>query len=94
MSVYKGVPPTQSDLLNMDGHGSLASIELVGLVRANGVHLLCLLSHMTHILQPLDVAVSKSFKSIFSKKCSRYLGSLKLKGFVPVRLQPAWTSLL
>lgn len=60
MSVYKGVLPTQSDLLIMDGHGSLASIELVELVRANVVHLFCLLSHMTHILQPLDVAVSKS----------------------------------
>ena len=49
MSVYKGVLPTQSDLLNMDGHGSLASIELVGLVRANSVHLLCLLSHDTYL---------------------------------------------
>ena len=37
------------------------------------VHLLCLPAHTTHILQPLDVGVFKSFKSNFSKVCHRYL---------------------
>ena len=46
------------------------SIGLIELARANNVNLLCLPSHTTHILQPLDVGIFKSFKS---KACSRYL---------------------
>ena len=62
-------------LLIQDGHGSHVSIDLIELARANDVHLLCLPSHTTHILQPLDVGVFKSFKSHFSKACSRYLAN-------------------
>ena len=51
------------------------SIELIELARANNVYLLCLPSHTTYILQPLDVGVSKSFKSNFSKACSKYLAA-------------------
>ena len=60
-------------LLIMDGHGTHMSIELIELARSNGVHLLCLPSHTTHILQPLDVGIFKSFKSNFSKACSKYI---------------------
>ena len=49
------------------------SIEIIELVQSNGVYLLCLPAHTTHILQPLDVGVFKSFKSNFSKACSKYL---------------------
>jgi len=59
----------------MDGHGTHISIELIELAQSNGVHLLCLPSHTTHILQPLDVGVFKSFKSNFSKTCSKYLAA-------------------
>ena len=38
-------------------------------------HLLCLPSHTTQVLQPLDVGVFKSFKSNFSKACSKYLAA-------------------
>ena len=51
------------------------SIELIELARSNDVHLLCLPLHITHILQPLDVGVFKSFKSNFSKTCSKYLAA-------------------
>lgn len=49
------------------------TIDLIELARLNDVHLLCLPSHTSHILQPLDVGVFKSFKSFFSKECRRYI---------------------
>ena len=70
----RNIPPTRPVLLIQDGHGSHVSIDLIELARANNVHLLCLPSHTTHILQPLDGGVFKSFKSNFSKAC-RYLAS-------------------
>ena len=45
------------------------------MAQADGVYLLCLPSHTTHILQPLDVGVFKSFKTNFSKACSTYLAT-------------------
>ena len=59
----------------MDGHSSHVSIEVIQLARDNGVHLLCLPSHTTHILQPLDVGVFKLFKSNFSKACTTYIAA-------------------
>ena len=44
---------------------------MIELARANDLHVLCILSHTSHVLQPLDVGV---FKSNFSKACSGYLG--------------------
>ena len=37
------------------------------------MHLLCLPAHTSHILQPLDVGVFKSFKSSFNKACGTYM---------------------
>ena len=69
------IPPTQPVLFIMDGHGSHMSIDLIELARSNGVHILCLPSHTMHVLQPLDVGVYKSFKSHFSKACSKCLAA-------------------
>ena len=71
----RNIPPARPVLLIMDGHGSHVSIDLIELARSNGVDLLCLPSHTTHILQPLDVGVFKSFKTHFSKACSRYIAA-------------------
>ena len=67
------IPPARPILLIEDGHGSHNSIELIELACANDVHLLCLPAHTTHILQPLDIGVFKSFKIFFSKACHKYL---------------------
>lgn len=67
------IPPARPVLLIEDGHGSHISIELIELARANNVYLLCLPAHTTHILQPLDIGVFKSFKTFFSKACHKYL---------------------
>jgi len=67
------IPPARPVLLLQDGHASHVSIEVIELARVNDVHLLCLPAHTTHILQPLDVGVFKSFKTHFSKACRAYL---------------------
>lgn len=67
------IPPTRPVLLIQDGHVSHVSIEAIEFARANDIHLLCLPSHTTHILQPLDVGVFKSFKTNFNKACSNYV---------------------
>ena len=69
----KSIPPARPVVLIQDGHASHISIELIELARSNGVHILCLPAHTTHLLQPLDVGVFKSFKVFFSKACSSYL---------------------
>jgi hypothetical protein len=48
-------------------------VKVIEFARANDIHLLCLPAHTTHILQPLDVGVFKSFKSFFSKACTNYI---------------------
>ena len=60
-------------LLVLDGHGSHITIDVIEYARLNGIHLLCLPSHTSHILQPLDDGVFKSFKSFFSKVCHQYM---------------------
>ena len=57
------IPPTRPVLLIQDGHSSHISLELIELAKQNDIHLLCLPSHTTHVLQPLDVGVFSSFKS-------------------------------
>ena len=44
------------------------SIEAIEFARSNDIHMLCLPAHTTHILQPLDVGVFKSFKSFYHKE--------------------------
>ena len=69
------IPPTRPVLLIEDGHSSHISIDVIQLARDNGIHLLCLPAHTTHLLQPLDVGVFKSLKSKFSVACKNYLSS-------------------
>ena len=65
--------PLTRPIIIQDGHTSHISIPLIELAQKNDVHMLCLPSHTTHILQPLDVGVFKSFKSNFSKACHKFL---------------------
>ena len=63
------IPPAQPVLLVLDVHGSHITIGVIEYACSNNIHMLCLPSHTSHILQPLDVGVFKSFKSFFSKAC-------------------------
>ena len=53
----RNIPPTRPVLLIQDGHSSHMSIEGIEFARDNGIHMLCLPAHTTHILMPLDVGV-------------------------------------
>ncbi|XP_003391501.1 PREDICTED: uncharacterized protein LOC100640141, partial [Amphimedon queenslandica] len=67
------IPPARPVLLVQDGHSSHMSIEAIEYAKSNQIYILCLPSHTTHILQPLDIGVFKSFKSNFSKACTNYV---------------------
>ena len=69
----RNIPPIRPVLLIQDGHGSHISIEVIEFARENGIYILCLPAHTSHILQPLDVGVFKSFKSHFSKACTYHI---------------------
>lgn len=71
----QNIPSARPVLIIEDGHSSHISIEVIEEARKNDVHFLCLPSHTTHILQPLDVAVFKSFKTNYSKACKQFLDS-------------------
>ena len=59
--------PERSVLLLVDGHSSHCSPDLIHIARENNVILLALAPHTTHLCQPLDVAVYRSFKIHLSK---------------------------
>jgi len=67
------IPTTRPVLLLYDGHSSHISIEVIEKARKSDIHLLCLPSHGTHLLQPLDVSVMSSLKLHFSKACKQFL---------------------
>lgn len=69
----ENIPPTRPVLLIYDGHASHISIELIEKSRAHNIHLLCLPSHTTHLLQPLDLSVFKPLKTNYSKACKQLL---------------------
>ena len=72
-------PLTRPVLLIEDGHSSHVSIKLIELARKNGVHLLCLPAHTTHILPPLDVGVFKSFKAYFQRLVIDIFAAIRAK---------------
>ena len=67
------IPPTRPVLLIMDGHGTHMSIELIELARSSGVHLLCLPSHTTHVLQPWMWVCLSPLKAIFQRLAANIL---------------------
>ena len=48
-------------------------MDVIEKARQNDIHLLCLPSHCSHILQPLNVSIMSSLKLQFSKVCRRFL---------------------
>lgn len=63
----KNIRPSKDQpvLLILDNHSSHLNLNAIDLARENGVIMLSVPPHTTHKLQPLDVAIFKSFKSAF-----------------------------
>lgn len=66
--------PAGKCLLILDGHGShMNSYEMLETAVQNDVILLCLPSHTTHFLQPLDRAFFKPLKTYFKSACDEFI---------------------
>ena len=59
--------PENPVILLLDGHSSHCTVDIIEAAREHNVMLLALAPHTTHLCQPLDVAVYKSFKMHLSK---------------------------
>ena len=60
--IFENIPPSRPVLIIEDGrHSSHIFMEVIKLAQDNDVHLLCLPSHTTHILQTLDTSPFKTF---------------------------------
>ncbi len=62
----------QHQLLIVDGHASHISIEFIKFTRTYKIICLCLPTHLTHLLPPLDVSVfgplKQNYKKLLSEK--------------------------
>lgn len=66
--------PAGTALIILDGHTSHTnSVEVLEFCEANEIILLCLPSHTTHFLQPLDRSFFKSLKSHYYSECNRFM---------------------
>ena len=61
------LPAERPILLLLDGHSSHIGYEVRRLAAQNGVHLLKLPPHTTHLLQPLDVGVFNCMKDVWQR---------------------------
>ena len=59
-------------ILFVDGHGSHISHSLVTTARKEGVIIMCLPPHSSHLLQPLDVACYGPLKTVWKETLKHY----------------------
>ena len=64
--------PTGKNLLILDGHAShMNNANLLEVARENDIIIVCLPSHTTHYLQPLDRVAFKPFKTYWKDACQK-----------------------
>ncbi|XP_072395342.1 uncharacterized protein [Diabrotica undecimpunctata] len=73
--IKSGSSEKRRKLLICDNHESHLSIEAIELARANGVHILTVSPHCTHMMQPLDVGLMKPFKTYYNAAINSWLKS-------------------
>ena len=60
-------------LLIVDGHASHKSLQTLTFCEENGIHIMCLPSHTTQSLQPLDRAFFKFLKTYYDNECNTFV---------------------
>ena len=66
--------PPGDVILILDGHSSHCnSVKIIEFAVRNQIHLVCLPSHTTHYLQPLDQSVFRSLKHFFNQATSSWV---------------------
>lgn len=65
MIFLSSIPSSRPVLLLLDGHRSHIGYDVRKVAVDHGIHVLKLLPHTTHILQPLDVGVLNQFKHVW-----------------------------
>lgn len=79
-------PKTGKTILILDGHTSHSnSIDLLDLANENGVIIICLPSHTTQALQPLDRSFFKPLKTFYNQEANAWM--LRNKDRTITRLQ-------
>ncbi|XP_045778739.1 uncharacterized protein LOC123876488 [Maniola jurtina] len=66
--VIPGLGENRPVLMIYDGHSTHVDTRVVALASENNITILKLPAHTSHLLQPLDLAVFKSFKTSWDKK--------------------------
>ena len=69
----KHIPPGRPVMLLLDGHSSHYEPDTVRLAATEGVVILCLPPHTTHVSQPLDVSFFAPLKRYWSQACHHYV---------------------
>ena len=64
--------PTGYRILIMDGHSSHVNLDFVRFCESSRIVPICLPSHSTHILQPLDLVIFRRLKQEYSDKVDEY----------------------
>lgn len=73
--------PAGKNLLILDGHAShMNSADMLQVASDNDIIIVCLPSHTTHYLQPLDRVVFKPFKTYFKDACARLVATRRGTG--------------
>jgi DDE superfamily endonuclease len=60
-------------LLLFDGYGSYLTVEVIRYCDNHGIILMALLSHTSHLLQPLDIGCFQLYKHIYKEEIERLI---------------------
>ena len=67
------IPPARPVLLLLDGHSSHYEPDTIRIAQNEGIVVLCLPPHTTHVSQPLDVSFFRPLKAYWSDACHKYM---------------------
>jgi hypothetical protein len=59
----------------IDNHSTRCALEVYEFCKNNGIVLLTIPPHTSHMLQPLDVAFFGPFKTAYNDECNKFLTS-------------------